>query len=387
MRTFSFGESRIAISCLFALASSSMGDELEIPVHATPKMVINAHPQFSHWRDAQYIEPSVSDLQFLPTSGILASSGLDRAVRMWNPTTGSSIPFYYVELKHEVRCFAVTNDGRFLARAGNHDYDEPRTITNIGPLSRTEGCVYIYDRERLDQSAEAILVTEKGAVVSVAFSPNDELLLVGTDAGTCEVWSTAGLPDWKKLNRKRVLVHCQEDKEVQTRFSPTGKCFATVGGLQVKLWEPDAEEPMTVLKGHQDVAFSRDGALLAFYPLSRMTPTVAVTIWNVDKRKRETTLQSNLKRLKEIYKYADIDGGLVFLPGRDILIQGHSRLITIWDVSRGKPLAILDGKSSRPARSHGPVVHLSVSPNGKLLATAEEASPEIRIWDLETLLE
>ena len=150
-------------------------------------------------------------------------------------------------------------------------------------------------------------------------------------------------------------------------FSRDGTLLATLGGgLAIKLWEVRTRNLLATLEGHTDqinaVAFSPDGALLASGSGNGELGDDAVRLWDVASQKEIATMA--------------VPGfgvwSLAFSPDGTILAWGSALGgATLWDVARREEIAL--------AEKGGPPV--AFSPDGATLFFGS-GSGEITLWDV-----
>lgn len=207
-------------------------------------------------------------------------------------------------------------------------------------------------------------------VRSVAFSPDGSRLASG-----------AGMPSrfgevkiWNPVTRE--LVRGWEghtDCIYSVAFSPDGSVLATASyDRLIKLWEVETGREIRSISGHVDavysLAFNSSGDRLASASADR-----TVKLWDVASgRQLGTPLSGSTAELF----------AMAFYPGGDrIAAAGMDKMIRIWDL--GADGGILAGS----VFSHeGPVVDLSLTPDGKTLISAG-ADGRVKFWDAHALEE
>jgi len=270
----------------------------------------------------------VASLAFSPDGTTLATGSYDRAVRLWDASTGKLL--HTVEGHQEkVEALAFSPDGKLLASGG---WD--RTVYLIDPGT---GKVL----RRLEQP---------GPVRDVAFSPDSRDLGVGVSDGVARLYEAASGKERRQFRGHQGPVR-------SLSFAADGKTLATESeDFTIRLWEAVSGKELTRTAGHAGqvgaVAFSPDGRTL----VSGANYDECARLWDV------TTG-------KEVRPFAGHRGGvlsLAFSPdGRALATGGGDGdgSVRLWATASGKELYRLPGR--------GRVECLALSPDGRVLAWAD----------------
>jgi WD40 repeat protein len=212
------------------------------------------------------------------------------------------------------------------------------------------------------------------ALHCVAFSPDGGSVAACGGEGLC-VWRLTRDRPGREVGPGLALELISQVQGSGTRylkwggficFSPDGKRIAWTDDLSVKLWDVEhaCEIPLrgpNLLYGSQCCGFLPDGRHLAIITQSR-----TAEVWDVDARRRVFTLGE----AGEFYKPQ-----VALSPdGRWFAGVHTTSAVGVWDVERRRRLFVLP-------EEHGPIAHLTWSPDGARLAIGMKDGRVI-IWDL-----
>ncbi|MDZ7960587.1 MAG: LuxR C-terminal-related transcriptional regulator [Aulosira sp. DedQUE10] len=197
---------------------------------------------------------------------------------------------------------------------------------------------------------------------SVAFSPDGEFLVSGSDDTTVRLWNTTTGQFLKKLEG-------HEQRVWSVAFSPDGKTVASSSeDKTVKLWDIHTGECLHNLKKHthwvRGVAFSPDGKILASGSSDR-----TVILWDAHTGNYIRILEGqHTGRVRTVAFSSD---GKILASGSD------DHTIRLWDTNSGKYLDTLPKEHTQRVRS----LAFSPAPTSRILASASE-DHKVILWDI-----
>jgi WD40 repeat protein/serine/threonine protein kinase len=372
---------------------------------------------------------TVRSVAFSANSQLLASCGLDSAVRVWDATTGQSIASF---AGHSgwMACVVFSPNTKLLAASDGGlvriwdvaTKEEVRTIRVPGTVL---AIAFSPDGERIVggckgpshvrlwkvQTGEQIRTFEghSSDLSSVAFSPDGRRVVSSGWDYKIKVWDISG------GKNPLFTIHDHTDVVSHVGFSPDGGLIASASwDGTVRLWDSVTSKPVRTYRGHtgiiNSVVFSPDGENLASAGADHQ-----VRVWDVMTQHEGRRLHFPIAHAYGLAFSADgvllaaADGNTYWKPHKTLAIydartglrirtlEGHAGRVTgvafspvamhvassstdrtakIWDATTGRVLHTLDGHD-------GDVTGVAFSPDGRRVATAS-ADQTVRVWDTQT---
>ena len=302
---------------------------------------------------------TVHSVVFSPDGSLLASGSADKAVRLWRlPTAdlGNEAPQSKILQGHEegVHALAFSPDGRILASAG----------------ADNKICLWdAYSGLNL-----AVLGGHRDRVQSIAFSSDGVLLASGSRDQTIGIWNLNNL-----LHRFQVKVdrpstypadqflHGHNNWVNVVSFSPSGRTLASAGADgMIGLWDVAAlptpgppahshvyaDQPRRVFEGHgtgvQSIAFSPDGKMLVSGGNDH-----SVRLWEFDSGQLLHVLSGHTNWVNSVRFSPD---------GHTVASGSWDHSVRLWRVRDRQELRMYNGYTNW-------IFSVAFSPDGRELAT------------------
>jgi WD40 repeat protein len=301
-------------------------------------------------------ESEVWSLTFALGGKVLASSGGDKKVRLWDTAKWEELGVIDTPGIH----LTASPDGKMLATCGGQDdvvrFWDPAGGKNVGELSTSGRPVY-----------------------SCAFSPDGKRLATGGPSLTVRQWDTA--------TGKEVLpLPGHYERVSAVVFSPDGKTLASHGdGRATRFWDPATgnekrrlavEDARDSGSSHFSLAFSPDWTKLALIgprlpprPGQGSTNEQKVQVRNV----KDGTVLFTFNQERFCFSLAMSPDGQV--------VASAFRGVRLFSLRSGEELAFLGGP--KPPNT----TCLAFSPDGRTLAAGIESVPDgdtLQLWDWTT---
>jgi WD40 repeat protein len=302
---------------------------------------------------------AVKSVAISSKENIIASSSLDKTIKLWNLSTGELL-HTFTGHSSAVIAVAFSPDGKTLASASNHEL--------------FDGSIKLWDVEKktFKQSLGNALVALRTSCL--AFSPDEQTLANG-HIGSTVIGATIDIWNLKKSKIEKTLWgHVWEVNSLA--FSQDGRILVS-GGLDgaVKIWNWHKEELLHTLNRPVDffgslvswfdssvgaiwsVAISPDGKTVAASGLQQ-----PIQLWNTE----------NGRLLRTFTEHSDSVYTLAFSPdGETLASGGGDNTIRIWNFHTGELLETLEHL--------GPVKSVVFSYDGKTLVSGS-ADATVKIW-------
>jgi WD40 repeat protein len=359
---------------------------------------------------------------FSPDGRLLALSGPERTVKLFDTATGKLVYTLSTAQKWGINAFSFTPDSRAAATRDAQD----KTVRLWDLSSGTEVRSVVGRKRNLETKSKATsLPTDE--FISVPLSPDGATVLAEKEDDIVTVFDAATGQEKAVLDHKTesstaknvlkiALGATPRELHMQPVYSPDGQLVLTANGDKFpKLWEAATGRLVATLEGHKDrvynTAFSPDGRMLA-------TETIKGTtmLWDASTGQLKATLKA-----EEIdYPYFNLvdlyaTPSFAFSPDSQTLVTFRDRATQVWDAATGalkQTLKKADGDSvafspdSRVLATCGggaaaklwdavtaklirelpkgekETHYVTFSPDGRLLLTASDAG--VKLWDAQT---
>jgi WD40 repeat protein len=315
---------------------------------------------------------TVSCVTFSPDGSTLASSSLDKTVRLWNIAEGKGTVAVY-EHSNEVYAVAFSPNGALLASATGDSW------APLGPLrfgensrSRTPAVAdetpvpFMVILWNTATSTEQMHWETKAPVFTVAFAPDGRIVAAGSEDFRREMDDVLWLWNAATGELEATLAERKGAAIWSIAFSPDGRTLALGSERGVALWDVPTGKVRASLGTDmiRSVAFSPDGTWLA-----SGTADGALRLWNM--------LTNREQAVKD--KHRGIVYSLAFSPDGTILASGgQDGVVRLWNTTTADIVATIRIPQTW-------VTSVAFSPDGALLATGSSDNL-IRLWNVEQVL-
>jgi WD40 repeat protein len=336
----------------------------------------------------------VWSVAFHPQENLVVTGGDDHGIKIWELQRGKCFKTLQGN-SNAIYAIAYSDQGdrQNLLASGHEDQTIKLWNVNINAPQILKP----------DLQPSQVLRGHSDRILSIAFSPNGQILASGSADRTIKLWNPLTGNLIKTLQGHRSWVW-------EIAISPDSKSLAS-GSYDhtVKVWDLESSECLQTLQGHPSsvlsVRFSHDGKTLFSSGYDQIVKHwdletgECLYTWEADSSNRIWAMEisPNSQYLAtggddHSIKLWDIETGeclrlfsghshpvvsLIFTPNGDRLISGSSdRTIKIWDVLTGDCLETLQG------HSHW-VVSLALSQDAKTLMSGSW-DETIRCWDVAT---
>ncbi|BBM86609.1 eIF2A-related protein [Candidatus Uabimicrobium amorphum] len=331
------------------------------------------------WRSSNHHDGPVTSVSFYNDGNLIASSSLDKTIRIWDAANGSLLGKMDATSAVLDSCFS--SDGQILAYALSNKTIHLHNVITGKKIRVINGhdakVVSLAFNSKSDQlvsgsadgtaklwdihSARELRVYKgyTSTIPSVCFSPDGKMLALGASDSSVRLLDVA--------SAKEILIWDEHGNKVRTvDFSPNGKKLVSGSwDKTLKVWDlPSGKH--TTFRGHRDivncVCFSPDGKMIA-----SSSGDNTVRLWDV-------------KTGKQINSFNMLDNSfsICFSPdGKSLVSGGLDNRLWLQNVDTGE---ITEGFIGQK------IMSVCFSPHGKTLAFGVFESSVIQLWNVEKQL-
>jgi WD40 repeat protein/serine/threonine protein kinase len=173
-------------------------------------------------------------LKFSPEGLRVFSSGWDNIVRLWDVESGQQIREFGGQNNEEVKCLAVSPDGRLVYSAG-------------GKQGGSDFVVHVWNVETGQEAGR--LAAHEGSICSLALSPDGRRLLSGGDDKTVILWDTRTGALVRRFAGHTRRVECVAMLSDSRRF------VSACRDEPIRLWDIESGQELLRFAGDQGGAF------------------------------------------------------------------------------------------------------------------------------------
>jgi len=177
----------------------------------------------------------------------LASGSYDKSVRLWTKSGHNATEM--IGHKGTVRALSWHPYAQVLASAGE---DKKILFWDCSGISASPS-------RMSDPPTPTVLVAHEAAVVTVAYSPDGELLVSGSYDGTLKVWSDV-MPGKKAQLKLTIDAHPGKHVQNATWARDASRLVSCSDDESIKVWEPNTGELLVTLTGHRKSVLQVDFA-------------------------------------------------------------------------------------------------------------------------------
>ncbi|KAF9274165.1 hypothetical protein BGZ88_003219, partial [Linnemannia elongata] len=203
---------------------------------------------------------------------------------------------------------------------------------------------------------------EQSKVLTIAFSPNNRHLVLGSGNKTCRLWDTVS-------GETLLVMEGHTDEVISVAFSPCGKQIASASkDSTIRLWSSETGVCLFVLAGHEDavwsVAYSANGRRLVSGSMD-----MTIRVWGPRTGAPEPGWL--IPHVGASYVALSADGRQFALMAGEKNTEIH-----LVDATTGEQGLVLKDDANR-------LTDIAFSPKGEIIVSSSKGGT-VRLWDLSS---
>lgn len=210
----------------------------------------------------------------------------------------------------------------------------------------------------LEDSEETVLGNHTDTVNSIAFSPDGQRLVSGSDDYTLKLWD---IEEKRHIATLRHITDYAQSQIKKVAFSPDGQKIISAG-FHLKIWDIYTFKEILTIRHDEwiyTLAFSSDGELLAYGDTAGR-----IVVRNIRTHQEITQFEAD----------ADLITSVRFSPDNNTLASGGlNGGIKLWNIKNWELIGTLP--------TNGTVTDINYSPNGSILANSDYEA--VNLWKIE----
>jgi WD40 repeat protein/serine/threonine protein kinase len=285
-------------------------------------------------------------LAYCPDGKLLASTGGDGVVQLWDPVSRKKV--------RTIRSETGLSEMAFSA--------DGRRLMTCSFLNR----VAVWDPQT---GQDPVALRVSSSPYRVAVSPDGQRLACGSDDGAVTIWDPA-------TGQRLLTLHGHTFRTQSVAFSPDGRLLASASHQQaVMLWDAMTGQLRNTLTPEDTavygVAFSPDSRYLAvctsaFAPVHEDVRSV-ITLWSV----------ASGEPVRGFHGHTSWVDNVAFSPdGQRLVSASMDHTARVWDVKTGQERLRFRGHDQE-------VSDAEFSPDGRRIASAS-FDKTVKVWDADT---